>query len=187
MNIKRFGSHKENPSVLLIKDIRLVPRTVKNKSQIVVDKNSGQHWEQIPIDTLTTVADTRTFIKVYQQSVVSLKEMSNAAIKLYCFILFKLKPNKDYLTITYKNCSEFCAFNNKITYYNGLEQLLEQEFIFKADDPHQYWINVNLLFNGNRLNLINKDDIINGKEEDEEKPLKVDYVSNFENEVIKDE
>jgi hypothetical protein len=182
MNTKRFGSFAKNPSVEGIEGVKLVPRSIKNKSQVVVDKKSGQMWEQFPVDTTTTLADTRTFIKVYQQSMVSLKDMTNAAIKLYCFILAKLRPNKDTIRISYKGCAEFCAFGNKMSYYNGLEQLLEQEFIFKTLEVNEYWINVNLLFNGNRLHLVDEEDIRYGKpEKEEDLTSKIDYISNFEN------
>lgn len=166
MQTKKYGSFSKNPSIEDIQGIKIVPRNVKNKSQIVVDKNSGQQWEQIPIDTLTTIADTRTFIKVYQQSALTLKDMTNAALKLYCYILFHIKPNKDCIRITYKGCATFCAFGNKMSYYNGLEQLLEQQFIYKSEEVNEFWINVNLIFNGNRLNLVKEDDIKYGKSDE---------------------
>jgi hypothetical protein len=181
MNTKKHGAYLVNPSVEEIIGIKLVPRNIKNKSQVVVDKKTGQHWEQYPIDSLTTVADTRTFIKVYQQSVVTLKDMTNVAIKLYCYILFNLKPNKDQIRITYNSTKEFCGFGNKMSFYNGLEQLLDGNFIFKTEDTGFFWINVNLFFNGNRLNLVDEEDVKNGKYINEKENMsKNELISNFE-------
>ena len=42
----------------------------------------------------------------------------------------------------------------KTTYYEGLRELLEKEFLFRSPNPGLFFVNIRFMFNGNRLAFV---------------------------------
>lgn len=149
MEVKEI--HKTNP--FKEKDIKRVARNLKNNTQVVADKESGELYELVKVNSLTVLTDNRKFTKVYSDSGSTIKDFSVPALRVWCYILQYIKPNKNYIEIDTTECIEFCGYqkSSKASFYSGINELIEKEIIALSTTKSKYWINSNFIFNGNRL------------------------------------
>lgn len=163
MNIKRYSVFETNPSVENIEGIKEVTRSIKNKSELVVNAKTGELFEQFPVKSLTVLVDSLQYTKVYSNSIDSISDLTVPALKLLCYIMKYLKPNKDMIKLKADNCNKYCGYKTKVSFYKGLEELLDKKFIYRTEDEHEFWINVNYFFNGDRLNSVDEKEYKNKK------------------------
>lgn len=152
MTKKSFESYKENP--FEVKGVVRVNRNVKNNTELVVNKETGEMYELTKVKSQTTLVDEKPFRKVYEECLEPLKSFTIPALRLYCYILQNLPINNNYVRISVKYALEYCGYNesSKSSLYKGLTELLDKKIIaVSAKGDSHYWINTNLIFNGNRL------------------------------------
>jgi hypothetical protein len=88
--------------------------------------------------------------------VKALQGLSSAGTKvfelLYLEMQKKIGSDKIYLHYSSVQASE-CEMS-LATFKRGMKELLEKEFIFESIEPFNYFVNVNYLFNGDRLSFV---------------------------------
>ena len=99
----------------------------------------------------TVEVDQTQFVKLYLGGVKMFNELSASGSKVF-ELVYKVmlkNPNTDRISLHNK-----VTKMAKTTFERGLTELLSKEVLFKSVYPAQYYINVNYLFNGNRLAFI---------------------------------
>lgn len=158
MSKKLLEVFKENP--FKITGINRVSRNLKKNTEIVANKETGEMYELVKVASQTTLADSRTFIKVYSESADTIKDFGIPALKLYCYILKNLKPNRDYVNIPSTDALNYCGYDStsRASYYKGIIELCEKQIIAPSTkSSSEYWINCDLIFNGSRLKYYDED------------------------------
>jgi hypothetical protein len=142
---------KNNP--FKITGIKRVSRNTKNNIQVVADKKTGELYEMYKVQDMTTLVDSRKFVKVYADSGTTIKDFSVPTLRVWCYILQHLQPNKDYIEINPKVCMEFCGYKGKsnASFYNGISELIEKNILALSTINEKYWVNSDFIYNGNRL------------------------------------
>lgn len=96
--------------------------------------------------------DRTQFIKVYTGGVAALNDLSAAGArvfrKVYDFIL--KNPGTDQVVLHHKTVKSI----PKTTFERGLTELLNREILYRSSVAGVYYLNVNYVFNGDRLALI---------------------------------
>lgn len=119
--------------------------------------------------------DTEQFLKIYTQNIKSLFDLSGTAQRLLMPLMLEIQKNAKNVAHLYfcladaqKNCKELgLAPISKASYARGINELVAREFIaINARGQNWYWINPNILFNGDRIRFI-QDYKIKRKEERE--------------------
>jgi hypothetical protein len=157
---------KKNPFVA--EGFKRVQRNLKNNTEIVANKETGELYELIKVKSLTTVVDTKSYTKVYHQHVNKIKQLSTAGLKLFCYILLHTGIKKDYIHLNINDCLEFAGYNlkSKKSFYLAVVELIDLFIIAESTENNKYWINTNVLYNGNRINEFKEDeDLVNLNEE----------------------
>jgi hypothetical protein len=181
MKIKKHQAFEINPSLTDIEGIKEVTRNIKNQSELAVHTKTGELFELMPVKSLTTLTDSLTFTKVYTNSLSTISDLTVPGLKLLCYIMKNLKPGKDCIKLRADMCNKYCGYKTKLSYYKGLEELLEKNLIFRTEDEYEFWININYFFNGDRLNLVNVEEYNSKKlEKEKENMSKNELISNFE-------
>ena len=65
-----------------------------------------------------------------------------------------LKPNKDEVYIFVPDVMEFCQWSSKPRVYKAIKELIKYEIIAPSWKPNIYYINPSVLFNGDKLILV---------------------------------
>ncbi len=117
--------------------------------------------------------DTEEFLKIYTQNIKTLFDLSSTAQKILMPLMLEIQKNAKnvahiYFSLTdaQHNCEQLGLKPvSQPTYNRGINELIEREFIaINAKGSNWYWINPNILFNGDRIRFI-QDYRIKRKEE----------------------
>lgn len=151
MTLKDFETFKENPTIK--EGIIMREYLVKANEVPMVNTETGEYGVFKKIDSTKQLAhDTLQYTKVYNNSLSSIKDFSNPALKVWVYILANLTPRKEDITINMKECMEYTGYLNIPNVYKGIIELLEKNFIFrKTGNDNTYFINSNYFFNGKRI------------------------------------
>lgn len=92
------------------------------------------------------------FIKVYTQTKIRniYKLLNPISCKIVLYIQLNLKKKTDYIELNTESVMEFTNIDSKTTYYKYIQELIENAVIAKYKNG-MYWINPELIFNGDRI------------------------------------
>ena len=101
--------------------------------------------------------DSAQFIKLYAAGVKHLAELTSPGFKIFQLIyeIMLESPNSDKLIIDFNDLSANGKFNqSQKTFIRGINELLGKEIIYQSLTSNVYFLNMNLFFNGDRINIV---------------------------------
>jgi hypothetical protein len=166
----------------LVKDMRISNELKYRKNPFIVDSD-GQfildvktkdtkifrgkgNEKMVNTDTGEVVAETyfvstkkvdkEQFVKLYLTQIKNLFDLTQTAYKMIFYLTTLLKPNKDEVYLFVPDVMEFCQWSSKPRVYKAIKELIKYEIIAPSWKPNIYYINPQILFNGDKLVLIQK-------------------------------
>ncbi len=157
--MSKYEPNKENPFindelVLQTKDKR-VRVGLKLDDTRIADPDTGEMRQVYGHIYTKTLVDSGRFIKLYVNSMSSIFSLQKAGGKVLTYICQNLGIGQDYVDIDIKDCMFILGYTRQ-SVYNGLDNLLLAGIIARSNSRVRYWINPNVIFNGNRLRIINE-------------------------------
>jgi hypothetical protein len=143
-----------NPSVPSESEIKKYKRSVIGSDQkgLILDNSSGEilghggamsyEWEEI---------DKEKFVKLYVACFRQAAGFSRAALTLFENVYTQVRDNPGKDTVLLDPMSTGLE---ERAYRRGLRELLEKEYIFRSPNPGLFFVNVRVIFNGDRLALV---------------------------------
>ena len=149
-------SIKEAENQLTVKKSK---RFLKNGNKaLVIDESTGEHLGTLGAMFLEEkVVDTEQFIKIYTLGIEELTNLSNAGLKIFKLVYKMMleSPNNDTFTLNFTYLKEIGAWEfSKVHFHSGVNELLMKKILYKSKIPSQFFININLFFNGDRITTI---------------------------------
>ncbi len=146
--------YEANPSIeLVVKSQKTGTRRIANKdgTRAMIVSDSGEilapagFYEDIEVDKTQ-------FIKMYVNGVKAFNELSAAGTKIFQLVYKSMlnNPNSDTIDLHHKTVKTIA----KPTFDRGLSELLIKEILYKSTFPNKFYLNINYLFNGNRLAFV---------------------------------
>jgi hypothetical protein len=146
--------YMSNPSVPPAAEIKKTKRTQlgDNMKGLVLDTGSGEilghggaiayEWEEV---------DKERFVKLYLAGLKQAAGLSKAGLAMFEFVYRQLqeRPGEDVIPLAL-----LTSGMRKTTYYEGLRELLEKEFLFRSPNPGLFFVNIRFMFNGDRLAFV---------------------------------
>jgi hypothetical protein len=120
--------------------------------------------------------DEEQFVKIYINQMSNLYNLSKSGMVCLTYIASQLKPNKDEVNIFIPYLKEFGGWKSNKQAYAGLKELTLNKIIAPSWIPGFWFINPFVVFNGNRITLI-QDYVKKEKEENNEQLLHIDSKS----------
>ena len=127
-----------------------------------VDKETGEvrNVQDITFGKRITVDKTR-FLKFYADGVRMFLGLSSAGIKVFMAIYQQLidddKFQQEKIILSYDSLpEEIQDVISKATFYRGIRELKKVNLIAPTLVDAVYWINIDYIFKGNRLTLVNQ-------------------------------
>lgn len=155
MKYSDYEVYKESPFKL--EGIEIKSRLSKVRGELMSSVSTGELFDLRSLPKQENIeTDTKSYRKVYEDSFPTIKNFSIPELKVWCYIVQKLKPHKHTVEINYKELVEYTGYKTSPLIYIGLGDLIKDKYIAKSDKKWVYYINSNKIFNGDRLKNYNK-------------------------------
>ena len=128
-----------------------------DKKGIIIDNNSGEMLTVggVGFYEYEEVDETR-FVKLFLAGIKQATGLSRPGLLLFEVIYRELqkKPGKDTVGLSLYLVSEYIEEVKDRTYRRGLAELLSKKFIFRSPIDGIFYVNIQYMFNGDRLAFI---------------------------------
>lgn len=173
--LTRYGKtiYKTNPSITGKLPVKIKTKALKKASDAymvapgtgeVIGKGAFGFVEEYEVDE-------SQFVKIYLEGVKQYGALSKAGMLLFEFVYREMSglqgKDKDTVTLNYLLALDWRTGLNKRTYERGISELLEKGFLFRSMAADVYFININFLFNGSRVEVIKRYRVRRAKQHDE--------------------
>lgn len=98
--------------------------------------------------------DEEQFTKVYLSQFESFWELSKSAIRVFGYIMTKMKPKSDKIEFRVSECMEYTKYSTKKPIYEGLAGLISAKILARGYNEYTYFINPLVAFNGDRVSYV---------------------------------
>lgn len=170
--ISDFEKHESNPFVdKAISEVKLRKKyrrsgTSKNSIMQLVNTKTGEIGGHTSIIDELTVDEER-FAKLYISSFQAWLHLPQSALKVFAYVMSKLKPKLDTFEFSMAECQRFTGYASKRPVYEALGHLVKADIIARGYHEYVYFINPMIAFNGDRVSYIRtykkeKSDILKG-------------------------
>jgi hypothetical protein len=151
-----FRKYDKNPSLdNAIRATRSGVRKISNKSgdKLMIVSEHGEVVAPAGFYEAVDVDRTR-FVKLYVSGVRAFQGLSTAGGRVFELIYGVVldRPKVDRFTFHHDHFKDTGI--SSVTFRRGMRELLEKEFLFETPVQNEYWLNVDYMFNGNRLAFI---------------------------------
>ena len=125
-------------------------------------RHSGVH--------IVTDVDKEEFVKLYTRNMRIFFDLKPTTQKVLQVVLDAVQkaPNADCIYMHWFNVEEYISVSggtiSKGSFHNAMKELLEKKFIAESVEPHRFWINPHLFFNGDRMTFVREYRLKNEKE-----------------------
>ena len=159
IKITDFEKNTENP--FLKQSIEQVEKNVVKKYKTATnteekailkayDENTGEVLGHTQFIRKIEV-DEDQFTKIYLENFQQFFNLKTQSIRVFGYIMTRLKPNQDYFYFDLDECKEYTGYKSQQSVYNGLGGLISNEIIARGKKDSIYYINPMVFFNGNRI------------------------------------
>jgi hypothetical protein len=95
--------------------------------------------------------DDQQFTKIYLSQFSAFFDLKSQAIKVFGYIMNKLKPRQDMFIFLMDECLEYTGYKGEGSVFIGLGSLVENGIIARGPSDVLYFINPMVAFNGDRV------------------------------------
>lgn len=102
--------------------------------------------------------DTAQFVKVYLEGIKQYGQLSKAGASVFEVVYRTISgasgKDKDTVTLNYLLAQRWNGTLRRRTYERGMNELLDKEFLYRSLAADTYFVNVNFMFNGDRMVVV---------------------------------
>lgn len=154
-----FPIFARNPSVPVPATFGARPKSlrVNNGNRVmIVGKDSGEVLGEghAGFFEMQEVDETQ-FVKLYLAGIKQTTKLTKAGLQVFELVYHQMRatPQSDRLELNHYLAKEFGLSISIQTFRRGLRELLEHEFLYRSTSADVYFVNINFIFNGNRITL----------------------------------
>src|ERR1044072_544821 len=165
--MKNSVYHKENPFLsdmgesLPEKEYqpgnRIVCRDPENPASFATDENGNIIMVRGRGPVIKGPIDTAKYFKLFTGAIPKLLGLSRAGMEMFLYLAGELQPKCDKVVINAEDAKAYLGYKSAVSVHNGLDSLIDRGVIAKAYSGKRgklaYWINPDVIFNGNRVVL----------------------------------
>lgn len=150
--------HASNPfAVDAIKNTRQGTKRLSNKAgdKFMIVSEHGEVIANSGFHEVVEVDKTQ-FVKLYLNGVKAFKGLRNAGSKVFELMYRAVQgsPGADEIWLHFMEIQQEITPISRATFDRGMTELLEKGFIAESTVPGKYFLNVDYMFNGNRLAFV---------------------------------
>lgn len=151
---KNLPEYEGNPSIpVASQNAKIGTRRITNKAgdKCMIVSEHGEIVAPAGFHEVIEV-DRTQFVKLYVGGVAAFNDLSSPGAKVFKLVYNYIvkNPNTDQINLHHKKAGSM----GKATFDRGLTELLAKEILYKSTIPNLFFLNVNYIFNGDRLALV---------------------------------
>lgn len=174
-NVSRRGlaRHRENP-FWEPSEVKVGKKHIKVAGGVHVGEE-GDSVQHSGVHIVHEI-DKEEFVKLYTKNMKVFFDLKPSTQKVLQVVLHAVQrtPNTDSIYLHWLSAEEYIEEHgikiSRASFHNSVKELLTKKFIAESVEPHRFWINPHLFFNGNRMTFVNEFRIKNEKEVKPKKP-----------------
>ncbi len=154
-----FPIFSRNPSVPVPSSFGMRPKSmrVNNGNKImIVGRDTGEVLGEghAGFFEMKEVDETQ-FVKLYLAGIKQTTKLTKAGLQVFELVYHQMRanPQSDRLELNHYMTKDFGLLISIQTFRRGLRELLEHEFLYRSTSADVYFVNINFIFNGNRITL----------------------------------
>lgn len=160
LKLSDFQRNKENPFMKqaieyienhVVKKYKSSTGSDKKAVVAVADTDTGEVFRTSFIRQIEV--DEEQFAKLYLNNFAAFFDLSQAAIRVFGYIMTCMKPKNDMIMFILEDCLEYTKYTSKGTVYRGLAELVKAEIIARGINENLWFINPLIVFNGDRVSF----------------------------------
>ena len=150
--------HASNPfTVDAVNNTRQGTKKLSNKAgdKFMIVSEHGEIIANSGFHEVVEVDKTQ-FVKLYLNGVKAFKGLKNAGSKVFELMYRAVQdsPGSDSIYLHFMTIDQAITPFSRATFDRGMTELLEKGFIAESIEPGKYFLNIDYLFNGNRLAFV---------------------------------
>lgn len=170
---RRGERHSVNPYVQAASlSTRSGIKRISNKDgnrMLVVNEGTGEIMSPAGFWQAQEVDKTQ-FVKLFVNGVRALKELSGAGTKVFEILYLRVQEGigKERVFLTFPSLDQELTPLGETTFYRGMKELLDKDFIAESEAPGLYFLNMDYMWNGDRLAFVKEFRIKGSKQNDQQ-------------------
>lgn len=145
---KDLPTYAENPSVLKMKTGEK-PKALTKDNKAWIAEDTGEVYDRAGLYEIVEV-DNAPFVKLYVGAIRAFNDLTRTGARLLEVVFHELEQNKDVVFLN-PNVAKDYDITERV-FYNAINELCVKEILFESSRGlGWYFINVNFIFNGDRL------------------------------------
>ena len=156
--VRELPKFKKNP---FVEQEDFKPRRTKkakisaNKNEVVVNTETGATTGITYLHRIQEV-DEDQFIKVYVKGLSAMYDLSQSAHRVLQYFMINLPANKADIILNMPDLMKFCGYNQRTQAYRHIGELARAGIMAKSEEVNGWFLNPAIIFNGDRIALINE-------------------------------
>lgn len=153
--------YEANPSVVggRFKTRMMPAKTTKGGQAYMITADTGQVIGEGTFGFVEEKEiDAAQFVKVYLEGIKQYGQLSKAGATIFEFVYREMSglagKDKDTLMLNYFLAQRWNEKLTRRTYERGINELLDKGFLFRSVAADLYFVNVNFMFNGDRMVVV---------------------------------
>ncbi len=150
-----FKRYEENPSLARLSERTRRISNSKGDKMLIISQETEEIVAPAGFHEVFEVDKTQ-FVKLYLNGVKVFQGLTSAGAKVFelVYMIVQESPGADRFYLHLMDAEKHGLKISRPVFHRGLSELIEKEFIFESVMPNIYFLNVDYLFNGNRLAFI---------------------------------
>lgn len=160
-SIHKITKYDSNPYILDVlpfiktKDSKVGYFKDKNGFELL-DANTGEVKTMYNAIYAKKQVDSQQYNKIYVSGITALFDLNKSEQKVLKYLYSKIEKNKDYIIFNVRECKEFCDYSSNQIVYTAIAGLINKKIVARSEDSYKLWINPTIMFNGDRLLIVNE-------------------------------
>lgn len=170
-SIDKTLRHETNPYISKVlehlkdKNVTISTHKIANKEKGIVEFGTGEITPLYTVVHAKNKVDVQQYNKVYMSGLTALFGLNKTEQKVLRYIFSKLEKDKDWIYFSIKECKEQCEYSSNQIVHTAIAGLIKKEIVARTIESFKLWINPTVMFNGDRMMVINEyiksNDIVN--------------------------
>lgn len=106
--------------------------------------------------TIVRLVDDAQFVKVFSDGIAGMYDLNAPGAKVFRFLFDQVQahPNTDRIYLYFMDAVEEPWKISKPVFFRGMAELLEKAFIARSTNPNMYFLNPQMIWNGDRFRFV---------------------------------
>ena len=155
-----FPVYDHNPSIVGPLPTRITPKRTNTMGQAyMVAPGTGEVVAKGSFGFVEVQeVDSEKFVKVYLDGIKQYGQLAKAGATMFEIVYRQISGlegrDRDKVTLNHYLAQKWKPDLPRSTYYRGMNELLEKEFLYRSPAADVYFVNVRFMFNGDRLVVV---------------------------------